>query len=80
MSEIATFAHVGSLIVPGWLVAMVAARVKLTVPKFASGNTVHRPPGSQFDGASAIHSAELRSGSSTCNAFVKLVLRVRFLI
>jgi hypothetical protein len=79
-SLIASLAHVVSLIVPGWLLAIDAARVNVTVPKFASGTIVHRPPEVHADGASAIHSAELRSGAATCSAFVKLVLRVRFLI
>src|SRR4051812_27694119 len=43
-SLIASLAHVVSLIVPGWLLAIDAARVKVTVPKFASGTIVHRPP------------------------------------
>jgi hypothetical protein len=58
-------ANVGSEIVPGWLLPIVAALLNETVPKFASATGRHEFVEVQRDGASAIHSAEDRSGAWT---------------
>jgi hypothetical protein len=53
-----------SEIVPGWLLPIAAAFVKVTLPKFASGTTRQRPVEVQAEGASAIHSADVTSSGS----------------
>ena len=68
----------GSVIVPAWPSAVAAARVNETEPKFASGS-VRQPPGDKHeDGASAIHSAEVRSGCATVTRRVTRTRRVVF--
>src|SRR5262245_50918274 len=49
--------HAASLIEPVWPLPVVNEPEKFTVPKFASGSTVHRMK--HDDGASATHSAEV---------------------
>jgi hypothetical protein len=69
-----------SRIVPACPVTVANACVKETVPKFASGNGVQSPLESQDEGASAIHSADDKSGVAMRNFLMKFVRRVRFLI
>ena len=64
---------------PWWPPPIAVAPSNATVPKFASGS-VWQPPTPQVDGASAIHSADERSGADIRNRFPKAVWRVRFLI
>ena len=71
--------QVGSEIVPGCVFAIAAALVKVTLPNRVSGTGVQRPLGEQFDGASAIHSAdETSSGCVSVIVFENRVWRVRF--
>ena len=60
-SWIGTVVQAGSVSVPGWPFPIVAIFEKATEPKFASGTGRHEKL-EHDDGASAIHSAEVRSG------------------
>ena len=60
----------GSEIVPVWPFPVAEDAEKRAVPKFASGSTLQREPReSHCAGASAIHSAEVRSGAATVTCF-----------
>ena len=65
-SWIAPAVHSGSMIAPVWPPAVAEPVANATVPKFASGLMVHPfgLNGLHIDGASAIHSADVRSGSA----------------
>ena len=79
ISSIAVGVQVGSVIVPGCVFPIAAAFVNVTLPNRVSGTGVQRPLGVQFEGASAIHSAE--DTSSCCVSVIVLenrVCRVRF--
>ena len=78
-SWIGTAVQVGSVSVPGWAFPIVAIREKPTLPKFASGTGVQENL-AHDDGASAIHSAEVRSIPLVVTRLVNTVPRVRFLI
>src|SRR5262249_24330711 len=66
----------GSLIVPACALSVAADRMNDTEPKFASGSGLQRPADVHVDGASAIHSAEVRSGAATVTRLVARVCRV----
>ena len=68
------------MIVPAWPSPVAAACKNVTEPKFVRGRVRQRPDLPQTDGASAIHSAEERSGSASTVRCVKRVCRVRFVI
>src|SRR5262245_53459311 len=76
-SLIALAVHDELAIVPPFPFPRAATFVNETDEKFASGTGVHRS-WLQRDGASAIHSAEVRSGFANGTFFVNVVLRVRF--
>ena len=66
------------MIVPGWPFAIAAMRMNGIDPKFASGRALQRVSSeSQVEGASAIHSAEVKSWGRSGSSFVKFVFRVR---
>ena len=73
-------AQAGSLIVPTWPFPVTDDAVKRTVPKFVSGSGRQSPRPQHEDGASAIHSAEVRSGEVIVRFRVKNVRRVLFAI
>jgi hypothetical protein len=63
--------------VPPAPLPIAAILVKSTVPKSDSGSVVHLNE-LHVEGASAIHSAEVRSGFANVSFFVNDVWRVRF--
>ena len=69
--------------VPPWsprpaIEASAATFVNVTEPKLASGICRQYPFDEHSDGASAIHSAEVRSGLASVTRFEKTAFRVRF--
>ena len=68
----------GSEIVPACVFPIAAAFVKVTLPNRVRGTGLQRPLGVQFEGASAIHSAEeTSSGCVSVIVFENRVWRVR---
>src|SRR5262249_62126011 len=72
----ASLLHAGSLIEPVCPLPVVNDPEKFTVPKFASGRTVHRMK--QLDGASATHSAEVLTAELTVWVVEKVAPVVTF--
>src|SRR5439155_23754816 len=77
-SWIGVGSHPGPVSLPPWLFPSAAIFVNVTEPKFVSGTVRQKPATVHSDGASAIHSAEVRSGDAICRCLVKNVCRVRF--
>ena len=72
--------HAGSLIVPDAAFAVAAALLNVTLPKLVKGTTWQRPDLVQAEGASAIHSADDKSGGcATVTVFENRVRLVAFL-
>jgi len=77
-SWIGVGSHPGPVSVPPCLFPSAAIFENVTEPKFVSGTVRQKPATVHSDGASAIHSADVRSGDAICRCLVKNVCRVRF--
>src|SRR5436190_2303882 len=78
-SSIGVAVQTGSEIVPTWRAAFAEAPENVTVPKFARCST-RQSPALHDEGASAIHSADERSGVAILSFLEKYLPLVRFRI